>query len=142
MRHTLLGYITVCSEKLKAGASALMTALADTEGVSVHLRHVVRRIAQGADGVRVETDRGVFLVPDAKAVRFATLAALCRALDCQPGDPLRWEPANEAAAPRAGATPGRGTMPDFSRSTGSCDPGLSIVATSCCRSTTRIDPLG
>jgi putative transcriptional regulator len=29
----------------------------------------------------------------AKAVRFTTLAALCEALDCQPGDLLRWEPA-------------------------------------------------
>ncbi|MGW0774932.1 helix-turn-helix domain-containing protein [Streptomyces sp. NPDC002835] len=28
----------------------------------------------------------------AKAVRFATLAALCEVLDCQPGDLLRWEP--------------------------------------------------
>jgi putative transcriptional regulator len=28
----------------------------------------------------------------AKAVRFTTLAALCRVLDCQPGDLLRWEP--------------------------------------------------
>ncbi|CAM5380550.1 helix-turn-helix transcriptional regulator [Streptomyces tanashiensis] len=27
----------------------------------------------------------------AKAVRFATLAALCEVLDCQPGDLLRWE---------------------------------------------------
>jgi putative transcriptional regulator len=27
----------------------------------------------------------------AKAVRFATLAALCQELDCQPGDLLRWE---------------------------------------------------
>jgi putative transcriptional regulator len=27
----------------------------------------------------------------AKAVRFATLAALCEALQCQPGDLLRWE---------------------------------------------------
>jgi putative transcriptional regulator len=27
----------------------------------------------------------------AKAVRFATLEALCKALDCQPGDLLRWE---------------------------------------------------
>ena len=37
----------------------------------------------------------------AKAVRFATLAALCDALACQPGDLLRWEPEN---AP-AGGTP-------------------------------------
>jgi putative transcriptional regulator len=27
----------------------------------------------------------------AKAVRFATLAALCEVLQCQPGDLLRWE---------------------------------------------------
>ena len=32
----------------------------------------------------------------AKAVRFATLAALCEVLRCQPGDLLRWE-AEEAA---------------------------------------------
>ena len=29
----------------------------------------------------------------AKAVRFSTLDALCQALECQPGDLLRWEPA-------------------------------------------------
>jgi putative transcriptional regulator len=28
----------------------------------------------------------------AKAVRFTTLEALCLALECQPGDILRWEP--------------------------------------------------
>lgn len=28
----------------------------------------------------------------AKAVRFTTLAALCAALECQPGDLLRWQP--------------------------------------------------
>lgn len=31
----------------------------------------------------------------AKAVRFTTLEALCEALDCQPGDLLRWEPGPE-----------------------------------------------
>ncbi|MFC6878169.1 MULTISPECIES: helix-turn-helix domain-containing protein [Actinomadura] len=34
----------------------------------------------------------------AKAVRFTTLDAFCRTLDCQPGDVLRWvpdEPASE-----------------------------------------------
>jgi putative transcriptional regulator len=29
----------------------------------------------------------------AKAVRFTTLDAICRVLDCQPGEILRWEPA-------------------------------------------------
>lgn len=28
----------------------------------------------------------------AKAVRFTTLDAICRVLDCQPGDILVWEP--------------------------------------------------
>lgn len=28
----------------------------------------------------------------AKAIRFSTLEALCRALDCQPGDLLAYEP--------------------------------------------------
>jgi putative transcriptional regulator len=32
----------------------------------------------------------------AKAVRFTTLEAICRVLECQPGDVLRWVP-DEAA---------------------------------------------
>jgi putative transcriptional regulator len=28
----------------------------------------------------------------ARAIRFSTLSALCEALDCQPGDLLRYEP--------------------------------------------------
>jgi len=31
----------------------------------------------------------------AKAVRFTTLEAICRTLDCQPGDVLRWVPDDE-----------------------------------------------
>ncbi|MEU8466057.1 helix-turn-helix transcriptional regulator [Streptomyces sp. NPDC029003] len=38
----------------------------------------------------------------AKAVRFATLAALCEVLACQPGDLLRWEPEETEEAERAG----------------------------------------
>ncbi|GAA3325591.1 helix-turn-helix domain-containing protein [Paeniglutamicibacter sulfureus] len=34
----------------------------------------------------------------AKAVRFATLEALCDVLECQPGDLLRWEPGPSADA--------------------------------------------
>lgn len=40
----------------------------------------------------------------AKAVRFSTLDALCQALECQPGDLLRWEPEPPASVPSA---PGR-----------------------------------
>ncbi|HEX2176790.1 MAG TPA: helix-turn-helix transcriptional regulator [Nocardioidaceae bacterium] len=39
----------------------------------------------------------------AKAVRFTTLAALCKVLDCQPGDLLRWEPENQSDGVRAAA---------------------------------------
>lgn len=38
----------------------------------------------------------------AKAVRFSTLSALCRELDCQPGDILRWEPGPEDNEDEAG----------------------------------------
>lgn len=31
----------------------------------------------------------------AKAIRFSTLDAICAALDCQPGDILRWVPDEE-----------------------------------------------
>jgi putative transcriptional regulator len=33
----------------------------------------------------------------ARAVRFSTLEAICRELDCQPGDLLAYEPAEEPA---------------------------------------------
>ncbi|MDN5559333.1 MAG: helix-turn-helix transcriptional regulator [Ruaniaceae bacterium] len=32
----------------------------------------------------------------ARAVRFTTLDAICRTLECQPGDILRWVPGDEA----------------------------------------------
>jgi putative transcriptional regulator len=37
----------------------------------------------------------------AKAVRFATLAALCEVLECQPGDLLRWEADNAVEPSRS-----------------------------------------
>ncbi len=36
----------------------------------------------------------------AKAVRFTTLDAICRTLDCQPGDVLRWVPDDDQSAGR------------------------------------------
>ncbi|MEU4044482.1 helix-turn-helix domain-containing protein [Streptomyces antibioticus] len=42
----------------------------------------------------------------AKAVRFATLAALCEVLACQPGDLLRWEAEAEAEAEAEGEAEG------------------------------------
>ena len=34
----------------------------------------------------------------ARAIRFSTLAAICEALSCQPGDLLRFTPAQEGSA--------------------------------------------
>ncbi|MER7414388.1 helix-turn-helix domain-containing protein [Streptomyces cacaoi] len=41
----------------------------------------------------------------AKAIRFTTLDAICRTLDCQPGDILRWVP-DDPQAPDGSAGPG------------------------------------
>lgn len=38
------------------------------------------------------TNLSIFKTGKAKAVRFSTLEALCRALDCQPGDILEYVP--------------------------------------------------
>jgi putative transcriptional regulator len=35
----------------------------------------------------------------ARAIRFSTLESLCRALDCQPGDILEYQPEEEAQRP-------------------------------------------
>ena len=47
----------------------------------------------------------------AKAVRFSTLEAMCRVLDCQPGDLLEWvDDGTDPGAPQAaaeGRLPGR-----------------------------------
>ena len=42
----------------------------------------------------------------ARAIRFATLDAICRVLDCQPGDILRWtaDPPSQAEVSAAGPT--------------------------------------
>ncbi|OKJ64099.1 helix-turn-helix domain-containing protein [Streptomyces sp. CB02261] len=45
----------------------------------------------------------------AKAVRFTTLAALCEALECQPGDLLRWEVEDTADVMAAAGEGPRGT---------------------------------
>jgi len=35
----------------------------------------------------------------AKAIRFSTLEAICRVLDCQPGDILAWDPESSQDTP-------------------------------------------
>ena len=50
-------------------------------------------VAEFADAVGI-TPANIAVLKNgrAKAVRFTTLDAICRVLDCQPGDILRWEP--------------------------------------------------
>lgn len=65
-------------------------------GVSVHLDELLAAkgltLAQLAERVDVTVvNLSVLKNGRARAVRFSTLAALCRALDCQPGDLLSWD---------------------------------------------------
>jgi putative transcriptional regulator len=50
-------------------------------------------IAQLADRIGI-TQANLFVLKNnrGKAIRFSTLEALCRVLECQPGDILRYEP--------------------------------------------------
>lgn len=64
-------------------------------------------VADFADAVGI-TPANVAVLKNgrAKAVRFTTLDAVCRVLDCQPGDVLRWVPDEE---PEPEGEPGSGS---------------------------------
>ena len=75
-----------------------MPALSE-HGVAVHLDELLEArgltLTQLAELVDVTVvNLSVLKNGRAKAVRFSTLAALCRALDCQPGDLLSWTDAD------------------------------------------------
>lgn len=55
-------------------------------------------VAQLADRIGI-TQANLFVLKNnrGKAIRFSTLEALCRELDCQPGDILRFVPDPEVA---------------------------------------------
>ena len=68
--------------------------------IRVHLDRVLleRRMSltELADRVGVTiANLSILKTGKARAVRFSTLAALCRELDCQPGDVLVYEPGPE-----------------------------------------------
>lgn len=67
-----------------------MTIIVDID-VQLALRKM--SVAEFADAVGI-TPANIAVLKNgrAKAVRFTTLDAICRVLECQPGDILRWEP--------------------------------------------------
>ena len=60
--------------------------------IDVMLARRKMSVADFADAIGI-TPANVAVLKNgrAKAVRFTTLDAICRVLDCQPGDVLRWE---------------------------------------------------
>ena len=64
--------ITVHLDELLAARGMTMTELADRVGLTL-------------------ANVSILKTGKARAIRFSTLAALCAALECQPGDLLRWQ---------------------------------------------------
>ena len=71
----------------------------DPQPIRVHLDRLLAErqmtLAELSDRVGVTVvNLSILKNGRARAIRFSTLAALCEALDCQPGDLLAWEPGN------------------------------------------------
>lgn len=63
--------------------------------VNIDVRLALRKMSSGelAEKVGISaTNLSILKTGKAKAIRFSTLDALCRALDCQPGDILEYTP--------------------------------------------------
>ncbi|MGM9739042.1 MAG: helix-turn-helix domain-containing protein [Candidatus Cryptobacteroides sp.] len=63
--------------------------------VNIDVMLARRKMSSGelADKIGISaTNLSILKTGKAKAVRFSTLEALCRALDCQPGDILEYRP--------------------------------------------------
>ena len=62
--------------------------------VNLDIMMAKRRISSGELASRIgltQANLSILKTGKAKAVRFSTLDAICKALDCQPGDILEWE---------------------------------------------------
>ena len=63
--------------------------------VNIDVMLALRKMSSGelAEKVGISaTNLSILKTEKAKAIRFSTLEALCRALDCQPGDILEYTP--------------------------------------------------
>lgn len=67
--------------------------------IDVQLARRKMSVADFADAIGI-TPANVAVLKNgrAKAVRFTTLDAICRVLECQPGEILRWVPDAEAGS--------------------------------------------
>ena len=65
--------------------------------VNLDVMMAKRKISLGELSQRVDVTMANLSIKNnkAKAVRFSTLEAICKALDCQPGDILEYVPADE-----------------------------------------------
>ena len=66
--------------------------------VNVDVMLAKRKMSSGELAAKVgitQANLSILKKGKAKAVRFSTLSALCRALDCQPGDLLEYQPGEE-----------------------------------------------
>ena len=66
--------------------------------VNVDVMMAKRKISSGELAERIgvsATNLSILKTGKAKAVRFSTLEAICKVLDCQPGDVLEYRPAGE-----------------------------------------------
>lgn len=64
--------------------------------LDVMLARRKRRLGDVADEIGISIQNlSILKTGKARAIRFSTLAALCRALDCQPADILVFEPGDE-----------------------------------------------
>ena len=63
--------------------------------VNIDVMLALRKMSSGELAKKVgisATNLSILKTGKAKAIRFSTLDALCRALDCQPGDILEYTP--------------------------------------------------
>jgi putative transcriptional regulator len=68
--------------------------------LDVMLARRKRRLGDVADEIGISIQNlSILKTGKARAIRFSTLAALCKALDCQPADILVYEPGDERPSP-------------------------------------------
>ncbi len=66
--------------------------------INIDVMMAKRKISLGALAERVQitpANLSILKTGKAKAIRFSTLEAICRELDCQPGDIIEWRPDTE-----------------------------------------------